>query len=239
MRLTQLVAREPQGAAAYAICAVASLHFARASGLDAVAQHSAAKPFYEPAYMALAAAAQTRGQYAESEAVAAVHLVLYALLSGGAMEWPPMLDIAYEWLSQTALLTEENPKLVLMNMTSAGRFAAKATMVSARAFMPCTSDVLTSSITPPVVRHFLQYYACPAAKVPLLLSPSSRRWRWLLGALVGVGGAVRPHARVSHGLPGRHHARHCGNRGARILESPRASTRSAQCKGARSPRGYY
>lgn len=136
--------REPQGPIAHAVCALASLHFARTNGLDAVAQHNAAKPFYEHAYFQLASAMQLNGQYSESDAVAAIHLVAYSLLSGGAAEWPPMLEIACEWLAQTQLLTEENPKLVMMNMSPTGRFAAKATMVSAsRLCAPLANGPLT------------------------------------------------------------------------------------------------
>jgi C6 transcription factor Pro1 len=61
--------------------------------------------------------------------VAALQLVSFSLFSAGSTQWRPMLDIACEWLAQTGIIVDEDPKLTLRNMTSAGRFAAKTTMV--------------------------------------------------------------------------------------------------------------
>lgn len=87
--------------------------------------------FYNRALWLLMQGPQTNGtgQYSERDAVAAVQLIAYSLLGVGSTDWQIPLECACEWLSQTGLNTEENPKLVLLNMSPAARFAAKATMV--------------------------------------------------------------------------------------------------------------
>lgn len=70
------------------------------------------------------------GQYSHHDAVAAIYLVSFSILSGGSTNWTHMLEVACEWLSQTGIHEDQNPKLTLMNMSPAARFAAKATMVS-------------------------------------------------------------------------------------------------------------
>ena len=90
------------------------------------------RQFYNRALMRLLQSPQTNGlgQYADADAVAAVQLVAYSLLAGGSTDWQTPLDCACEWLSQTGIYNEEDPRGALLSMTPAARFAAKATMVS-------------------------------------------------------------------------------------------------------------
>jgi hypothetical protein len=112
------------------MCALASLHYARTSaqthGADLLAT---SKPFFEQAYYHISSSFQLNGQYTETDAIISIHLIGYSLLAGGVTDWPTLLEIACEWLSQSILLTEDNPKLVMLNMSVTGRFAVKATMV--------------------------------------------------------------------------------------------------------------
>ena len=101
---------------------------------DPDAENSLPRQFYNRALYLLMHSPQTNGtgQYGDADALGALQLVAYSLLAGGTIDWVGPLDIAQEWLAQTGIYTEENPKLTLLNMTPAGRFAAKATMVSRR-----------------------------------------------------------------------------------------------------------
>ena len=98
---------------------------------DPDSENSPARQFYNRALYRLMHAPQTNGlgQYSDSDAVAAVQLIAYSMLGGGSTDWQPPFEIACEWLGQTGLYNEENPKLTLLSMSPAGRFAAKATMV--------------------------------------------------------------------------------------------------------------
>ncbi len=70
------------------------------------------------------------GRYTETDAITAVYLIAFSTLSGGSTNWTTMLEVACDWLAQTGIHEEQNPKLTLLSMSAAGRFAAKATMVS-------------------------------------------------------------------------------------------------------------
>jgi len=92
-------------------------------------EQSLAQYFYSEAWARLATSKQTLGHYTESDAIAALHLVSYSLLSRGTTDWRNMLEVACEWLSQTGITVDENPKYTMSNMTSSRQFALKATMV--------------------------------------------------------------------------------------------------------------
>lgn len=68
--------------------------------------------------------------FVESDAVAAVFLISYHNLVGGGTGWLPFAEVAYEWLVQTGIHQDQNPKLTLMNMSAPQRLAAKLTMVT-------------------------------------------------------------------------------------------------------------
>lgn len=127
-----LIVQEPQGAVTNAVCALASLHYARmrvAQGLEAPnLEHTTAKYFFGEALFQLTSTQQIRGQYSESDAIAALHLVSFSLFSGGTTDWQGVLDIALEWLAQTGITQDEDPKLALLNMNFAGQCAVKLTL---------------------------------------------------------------------------------------------------------------
>ncbi|KAJ3995807.1 fungal-specific transcription factor domain-containing protein [Lentinula boryana] len=129
-----LIVQEPQGTVTNAVCALASLHFTRkrvAEGLEAPdlnPDHSTAKYFYDESYFQLANAQQIRGHYNESDVIAALHLVYFSQMSGGSMDWTPVLSIALDWLAQIGLPEKEDPKSVLSTLSPAAQIAVKGTM---------------------------------------------------------------------------------------------------------------
>lgn len=133
----QIILQEPQGPVTSAVCALASLHNERmrvAQGLETHESNpdSYAQFFYNEAWTRLANSKQSRGQYTVADAIAALHLVSYSILSRGATDWRIMLDVACDWLGRLGIASNENPKYMLSTMTSAETFALKTTMVSLR-----------------------------------------------------------------------------------------------------------
>lgn len=127
--------QDPQGPVTNAVCALASLHYTQmriAQGLEAPdpnLDRSNARYFQGESYFQLASAKQLRG-YNESDAIAALHLICYAQLSGGTTDWQPVLTIACDWLTQTGLPKDDNPKLTYRNMSPTAKLAVRATLVS-------------------------------------------------------------------------------------------------------------
>ncbi|THV07272.1 hypothetical protein K435DRAFT_848222 [Dendrothele bispora CBS 962.96] len=129
-----LIVQEPRGAVTNAVCALANLHFKRmrvAQGFEAPDPNpelSAAKYYYDEAFFQLTNAKQIRGCYNESDVIAALHLVCFSQLSGGATDWQPVLAMALEWIAQIGLPVEEDPKMALRGMNTAAQVAVKCTM---------------------------------------------------------------------------------------------------------------
>ncbi|EGN98765.1 hypothetical protein SERLA73DRAFT_181398 [Serpula lacrymans var. lacrymans S7.3] len=127
-----LVLQEPQGAVTNSICALANLHFNRmrmAHNLqvsDPSLDNAQARAFYENALSQISG--NMGGHIRESDAIAALHLLSFSLLSGGSTDWRPMLDFSCRWLTQIGIIGNENPKLAMLNMTAPTRLALKATM---------------------------------------------------------------------------------------------------------------
>lgn len=128
--------QEPRGPVTNAVCALANLHFTRmqvAQGLEAPdpnPEHSTAKYFHDEAYMQLANAKHVRGHYSESDAIAALHLVWFSQLSGGATNWQLVFDIACDWVVHTNLPTDDNPRVKLNSLSATGQLIVKLTLVS-------------------------------------------------------------------------------------------------------------
>lgn len=127
-----LVLQEPEGAVTNAVCALASLHYKRrqvADGLETLGgSPDQSKLFYDEASFQIAAGKQVRGRYTESDAVAALHLISYSLLSGGAVDWRTALGVGYDWLAQTGINVDENPRLTMLNLSLTGRCAIRTIM---------------------------------------------------------------------------------------------------------------
>jgi hypothetical protein len=131
----QVATQDPQGALAFALCALAALHYSRVQSAHGVSDAAGAdfgdsKAFHDRAFYLVASAPQVGGHYTELDALAAAHLVLYALMSGGLTDWAQPLEIACEWLAGTSLIVDENPRTSLMAMGPAARLAAKLALVS-------------------------------------------------------------------------------------------------------------
>lgn len=86
--------------------------------------------FYGRASYLLMSAKANGRPFVESDAVAAVFLISYHNLVGGGTGWLPFAEVAYDWLVQTGIHQDQNPKLTLMNMSAPQRLAAKLTMVT-------------------------------------------------------------------------------------------------------------
>jgi len=140
--LHKAVMLDLQGPLMNAICALSNLHYIglqRTTTFDPPAgpypDDSVAQFFYNQACFQLKDA-RRRPHYTETDAMAALHLISYSLAGtggktvGGVTEWSPMLEIACDWLAQTGMHVEENPKMTLVNMNVLGAYAARSTMVS-------------------------------------------------------------------------------------------------------------
>lgn len=163
LSIYQMIVQEPQGAVTNAVCALANLHFKRmrvARGIeppDANPDQSIAKYFHDEAYFQLVSAKQVRGHYNESDAIAALHLVSFSLLSGGATDWRPVLTVALDWLGQTGLVADESPRLAMFNMSFASQCALKIVMV--RTFRVITVLVSMSLTNLPLYSGWIFYQA--------------------------------------------------------------------------------
>ena len=125
-----MIVQEPHGAVTNAVCALASLHNTRAQSFGTGQEPALSKCFYDEALFQLENRRHLHGQYSESDAIAALQLVSYSLFSGGVTSWQTALATACDWLAQTGIVNDDNPKLTMLNMSLAGRFAVKVTMVS-------------------------------------------------------------------------------------------------------------
>ncbi|KAJ7066874.1 fungal-specific transcription factor domain-containing protein, partial [Mycena belliarum] len=130
-----LILQEPRGALTNAVCALASLHYKRTRvlrGLEAPDTDpglSASKYFHDEAYFQLHCVKQARDAYSANDAVAALQLVWYSQLSGGATDWQRVFAVACEWVAQqTDLLNSDNPKLVLQGFSVEGQLIVKLTL---------------------------------------------------------------------------------------------------------------
>ena len=143
-----MIMQEPEGAVTDAVCALASLHHLRmrvARGLDppdANPEQSVPRYFHDAAYFQLVNAKQLRGRYNENDAMAALHLVSFSVLSGGMTDWRPVLAVALDWLGQTGLAADENPRLAMLNMNFASQCALKLVLVCGPpALIICTTPL--------------------------------------------------------------------------------------------------
>jgi hypothetical protein len=145
----QVVLREAIGAGALtdALCAIASRQHAKAQrrvSLPAdggLIEETQSHLFFNQGAYQLDAA-RRQGRCTQAEAMAAIHLISYSLVvrggvvaganaSVGGTEWTPMLELACDWLAQTGMHVDENPRLFIMNMPLPAAYAAKVTMVRA------------------------------------------------------------------------------------------------------------
>jgi hypothetical protein len=111
------------------VCALANLHYTRkrvADGLEPPElslDNSTAKYFYGEAYFHIANAQQIRGHYSESDVIAALHLVYFSQMSGGLVDWTPVLTIALDWLAQIGISEEDDPRSMLSTLSVAAQIA--------------------------------------------------------------------------------------------------------------------
>ncbi|KAH7913770.1 fungal-specific transcription factor domain-containing protein [Hygrophoropsis aurantiaca] len=126
-----LVLDDPQGPVANSICALASLHYTRSPAAlgaeiaNTSLDNSQTMLFHNSTVAELS---RRQGHISDSDAIAALHLLTFSILSGGVTDWRLMNNMASIWLSQTGITANENPKLAMMSMSSIGRLALKKTM---------------------------------------------------------------------------------------------------------------
>ncbi|KAI0342709.1 hypothetical protein BDW22DRAFT_141097 [Trametopsis cervina] len=142
--LYRILQRDPHGPLEHAICALSGLHSSKMqmNGLDVLDGGTAAsahKRYFDEGHILLLnnRAAVPPRQFPEDDALGAVFLIGYYMMVGGGRNWLQLLEIAYDWFAQTGIHEEQNPKLMLLNMTDVQRIAIKAVM---------WIDVLTSII---------------------------------------------------------------------------------------------
>lgn len=152
--ITQTVLREAVGGGALtdALCAIASRQYAktqRRASLPtdtSIIEETQSHLFFNQGAYQLDAA-RRQGRCTQAEAMAAIHLISYSLAvrggvvagvnaSVGGTEWTPMLELACDWLAQTGMHVDENPRLFIMNMPLPAAYAAKVTMVRAAPVYP-------------------------------------------------------------------------------------------------------
>jgi hypothetical protein len=97
---------------------------------DSNPDHSFNKFLYDQAFFQLINSKHLHGGYSESDAIAALTLTSFALLSDGWIDWSTTLQIAQDWFAECGILADESPRLFITNMGSGGSFAAKTTIVS-------------------------------------------------------------------------------------------------------------
>ncbi|KAJ7017421.1 fungal-specific transcription factor domain-containing protein [Mycena alexandri] len=111
-----MIVSEPRGAVTNAVCALASLHY---TPPETNPEHSTAKYFHDERISSCTARSRYARSYNESDAIAALHLVWFSQLSGGATDWTPVFAVACDWVAQqTDLLTNDTPKLALRNLST-------------------------------------------------------------------------------------------------------------------------
>lgn len=173
-----MVLQEPQGAITNAVCALASLHCKRrriAEGLESPDPNpdlSPAKLFYDGAGFQIASTKQLLGHYTENEAIAALHLITYSLLSGGAVDWRVPLAVGYDWLTQTGLPVDGNPILTMLTFGFTGRCIIKTIMVCLPVVIFIWLAVMTNLTQ--VVGYHLKHHCDARAKIPRALPASVR-----------------------------------------------------------------
>ncbi|KAL0565656.1 hypothetical protein V5O48_016365, partial [Marasmius crinis-equi] len=176
----ELIVQDPRGALTNAVCALASLHYTRlrvAQGLEAPdpnPEHSTAKYFYDEAYFQLVNVKQIHGgNYTETDALAALHLVYFSQLSGGLTDWRPVLSIALDWIAQSGLPNDHSPEITLRMMGMAGQMSVKCTM---------TIDIISSLtlMRPPEYFNLYQRLLSQTDN-NMLLQPGGMQMEFLTG----------------------------------------------------------
>ena len=71
----------------------------------------------------------------DADALAAIQLIAYFMLTGGTGDWHSLLQLACEWLEQTGLPQNQNPGAALAASSETTRYACRAVVVS-RSFPP-------------------------------------------------------------------------------------------------------
>ncbi|KAI0280746.1 fungal-specific transcription factor domain-containing protein [Russula aff. rugulosa BPL654] len=145
------------GALTDALCAIASRQHAKAQrrvSLPAdggLIEETQSHLFFNQGAYQLDAA-RRQGRCTQAEAMAAIHLISYSLVvrggvvaganaSVGGTEWTPMLELACDWLAQTGMHVDENPRLFIMNMPLPAAYAAKVTWFVLRLYTLSHSEI--------------------------------------------------------------------------------------------------
>ncbi|TFK33218.1 fungal-specific transcription factor domain-containing protein [Crucibulum laeve] len=130
----QAIVDDPRGAVTNAISALVDLYSTRrrvAEGLEAPSanpEHSQPMYLRREALFHLQSNKELRGHWIEHDAIAALHLISFSQLSGGAAEWEAPFDILCEWLVQGGLHVSDNPRMLFDGMSPTGQLLVKAVM---------------------------------------------------------------------------------------------------------------
>ncbi|KAF9451906.1 hypothetical protein P691DRAFT_756900 [Macrolepiota fuliginosa MF-IS2] len=131
--ILQLIKQDPTGPVTKAARALGQLHQKKmrvSQGIEADTkpEHSQAVYFHNEALMQLKDNKNLQRRLSESDAVAALYLVLFSQLAGGIIDWDGPFAILCDWLVQTGLPGTEEPWLFFQGMSAAGRLAVKGAL---------------------------------------------------------------------------------------------------------------
>ncbi|KIY43974.1 hypothetical protein FISHEDRAFT_51905, partial [Fistulina hepatica ATCC 64428] len=131
---SEAIVQEPQGAVVHAVTSVAAIHYSHTRmvtgmiGLDDKANY--AKWCHEQSHFLIASSRQQNGEYTEWDALAALHLITFAQISGLHKDWKTALDVAAGWLEQTRLSRNEDPVKAYLLMGATARFLVRCILIA-------------------------------------------------------------------------------------------------------------
>ena len=126
----------------HAICALSALHASKTGlgvspttnpddftlSLNPALIASSSTEFFNWAYWKLEERKQQNGTYTETDALAAIQLLTYCILGQGN-GWHPFLKMACDWLEQSPLNLQQNPRLTFGASNEAVKLSCRAVMV--------------------------------------------------------------------------------------------------------------
>ncbi|KAI0322117.1 fungal-specific transcription factor domain-containing protein [Amylostereum chailletii] len=137
-----ILVKEPEGPLQSVLCAISELHSSTVVASDSpnassvVYRENPVSRFYYDEALSRLEQARHDGPLSTGHALAALHMITYCLATTGGTtqggrgttRWMRLLEIACDWVTQTGLLMDENPRLALHNRSVEHALAVKLTM---------------------------------------------------------------------------------------------------------------
>ena len=167
----------------HAICALSALHASKTGlgvspatspddlslSLNPALIASSSTEFFNWAYWKLEERKQQNGTYKETDALAAIQLLTYCILGQGN-GWHPFLKMACDWLEQSSLNLQQNPRLTFGASSEVVKLSCRAVMVRSIFIARCFGfkDVLIGVLI--VDGYFLEHLVPELAQIFSLVS---------------------------------------------------------------------